>query len=75
MMDYIRELGSAIAVALEERAKKERTQITRGVVSGKQIKIDERYLAPIWGGDFDVNEGDVADCIVEKNRCVVLRTN
>jgi hypothetical protein len=75
MMDYIRELGSTIAVALEERAKKERTKVTRGVVSGKQIKIDERYLAPIWGGDFDVAEGDVADCIVEQNRCVVLRTN
>ena len=74
-MDYIRQLGSAIAIALEEKAKQERTKISRGVVAGKQIKIDERYLAPIWGGDFDVAEGDVADCIVEKNRCVVLRTN
>ena len=74
-MDYIKQLGSAIAASLEERAKKERTQITRGVVSGKQIKVDNRYLAPIWGGDFDVEEGDVADCIVEKSHCVVLRTN
>ena len=67
-MDYIKQLGSAIAASLEERAKKERTRITRGVVSGKQIKVDNRYLAPIWGGDFDVEEGDVADCIVEKSR-------
>ena len=74
-MDYIRQLGSAIAEALEEKAKQERTKISRGVVSGKQIKVDERYLAPIWGGDFDVTEGDVADCIVENDRCVVLRTN
>ena len=75
MMDYIRELGSSIAVALAERAEKERTQVSRGVVVGKQIKVDERYFAPIWGGDFDVTEGDAADCIIEKNRCVVLRTN
>ena len=75
MMDYIRELGSSIAVALAERAEKERTQISRGVVVGKQIKVNERYFAPIWGGDFDVTEGDAADCIVEKSRCVVLRTN
>ena len=74
MMDYIRQLGSAIAIALEEKAKLERTKISRGVVAGKQIKVDERYLAPIWGGDFDVTEGAAADCIVEQNRCVVLRT-
>ena len=73
-MDYIRQLGSAIAIALEEKAKQERTRISRGVVAGKQIKVDERYLAPIWGGDFDVAEGDATDCIVEQNRCVVLRT-
>ena len=74
-MHYIHKIDTSIAAALAKRAEKERTRISRGVVVGKQIKVNERYFAPIWGGDFDVTEGDAADCIVEKNRCVVLRTN
>ena len=68
-MSAITELAAIIGKASVRRGDKMET----GRVSGSVVVVNGRSYRPIWGGDFDVADGDTADCVIDGNKCIVMR--
>ncbi len=68
-MSAITDLATVIGKAVARRGDKMET----GRVSGSVVVVNGRTYKPIWGGDFDVADGDTADCVIDGNKCIVMR--
>ena len=68
-MDYIGQLAQRLAARNSNGAGR----IGTGQVQGNSVLIDGRWYNATWGGDFDVLDGMNATCVIDGNKCVVVR--
>lgn len=65
---YVERLAALVA-----KTQKKADTLQAGRVSGDYVIVNGRAYRPTWGGDFDVAHGDRADCIIDGEKCVVVR--
>lgn len=70
-MSSINDLANLVGRAVKKAQSGAKVQV--GTVQGNMIIVNGRTYAPTWGGDFDVRDGDRADCVIEGEKCVVVR--
>jgi len=71
-VDYIADLGQAIRTTMAARQPASSAGPVVGKISGNYVLIDGQYHRAIWGGDFDALDGQLVDCIVGDDGCIVL---
>lgn len=72
-MSYLQQLGQMLAGNRQPAGPNNSgASIKTGTVSGNYVLVDGSWMRAIWGGDFDVADGMVAECVVEGNKCVVM---
>lgn len=72
-MSYLQQLGQMLARKRQSPGSNNSgAAIKTGTVSGDYVLINGSWMRAIWGGDFDVVDGMVAECVVEGNKCVVM---
>ena len=71
-MDYISDLGNSIRAAMAVRRPADATGPVVGTISGDHVLISGQYYRIVWGGDFDVTDGQDCDCVVGDGICVVV---
>lgn len=72
-MSYLQQLGQMLAIKRQSSGMNNTgAAIKIGTVSGNYVLIDGSWMRAIWGGDFDVVDGMVAECVVDGNKCVVM---
>ena len=70
-MSSISDLANLVGSAVKKAQAGAKIQVGR--VNGNVISVNGRTYSPIWGGDFDVRDGDRADCVIDGEKCVVVR--
>lgn len=70
-MGSINDLANVVGKAVKKAQSGAKIQVGR--VAGNVISVNGRTYYPTWGGDFDVRDGDRADCVIEGEKCVVVR--
>ena len=65
-MSQMQELGRLFA----KRAASNKLPV--GVVDGGYIIINNKRYRAIWSGDMDATDGQIAECVVDGNKCVVM---
>lgn len=69
-MDYVRRLAQVV-----NGGSVNSISTGTGRISGNSVLVNGRWYHATWGGDFDVADGQIAECIMDGNKCVVVRVH
>lgn len=72
-MSNISDLAALVGKAAADARKKDKLAV--GTVTGDYVTVNGRSYRPTWGGDFNAKSGDRVDCIVDGNKCLVMRAS